>query len=430
MHRETRQLVAWSFYDWANNGFSTLIQTFVFAAYFTRRVAADEATGSAQWGMAIGLAGLVVAVSGPILGAIADQTGRRKPWIAGFTLLCVVATGLLWLVRPSPESVPLALVLVAVGTIGAELAVVFYNAMLPDLAAPERIGRWSGWAWGLGYAGGLLCLAVALVGFVDETPWFSLDRESGANVRATFVLAAAWYLVFALPLLIVVRERTTREPGLAEAIASGWHQIVTSVRHVRRYAPIVRFLVARMIYIDGLATLFAFGGVYAAGTFAMSESQVLTFGIALNVTAGIGAFAFGWIDDRIGAKPTILVSLVGLMVPGTVMLLVDSQAMFWACGLVLGIFVGPVQAASRSFLARCAPQELRNEMFGLYALSGKATAFLGPLLVGWLSYWAGSQRVGMSAIIVLLAVGLGLMLTVPAAPQLGAEHARASPAPR
>jgi len=414
--RTNKHLVAWSFYDWANNGFATVIQTFVFAAYFTRRVAADEATGSAQWGMAIGISGLIVAVSGPILGAVADQIGRRKPYIGGFTTLCVVATALLWFVVPSTESVPLALVLVGLGTIGAELAVIYYNAMLPELSPPDRIGRWSGWAWGLGYAGGLLCLVIALVVFVGDNAWWELDRESAANVRATFLLSAAWYFVFALPLLVFVPESSpVRKKSWAQATREGWQQIRTSVLHVRRYAHIVRFLVARMIYIDGLATLFAFGGVYAAGTFDMNESEVLMFGIALNVTAGLGAVAFGWIDDHVGAKQTILVSLVGLIVPGTLILLVDSQVWFWLLGLLLGIFVGPVQAASRSFLARIAPADLRNEIFGLYALSGKATAFVGPLLVGWISYWASSQRAGMSAIIVLFAIGLVLMRTVPAA---------------
>jgi len=182
---------------------------------------------------------------------------------------------------------------------------------------------------------------------------------------------------------------------------------------VRRYGHIIRFLIARMIYVDGLATVFAFGGVYAAGTFDMTEQEVLMFGIALNVTAGIGAAAFAWVDDRIGAKPTILLSLVGLMVAGTLILLVESPTLFWTFGMLLGLFVGPVQAASRSFMARVAPQALLTEMFGLYALSGKATAYLGPFLVGWLTYASGSQRVGMGTVIVFFLVGFLLMLTVP-----------------
>jgi UMF1 family MFS transporter len=168
-----------------------------------------------------------------------------------------------------------------------------------------------------------------------------------------------------------------------------------------------------MLYSDGLLTLFMFGGVYAAGTFDMSQADVLKFGIALNVSAGLGAGAFAWVDDRIGAKATIMLSLVGLIVPGVLILVIESQAVFWLLGIVLGIFIGPVQAASRSYLARAAPKALRAEMFGLYALSGKATAFLGPLMVGWLTHLTGSQRIGMSPIIILLTLGFVLMFTVP-----------------
>jgi len=170
-----------------------------------------------------------------------------------------------------------------------------------------------------------------------------------------------------------------------------------------------------MLYSDGLATVFAFGGVYAAGTFPMSEQEVLLFGIALSATAGLGAAGFAWVDDWIGGKRTILLSLAGLIISATLILLVEASALFWACGLLLGVFVGPVQAASRSLLARLAPESLQNQMFGLYALSGKATAFLGPLLVGWVTYWAGSQRVGMGTILGFFVVGFVLMLRVPAA---------------
>ncbi len=177
---------------------------------------------------------------------------------------------------------------------------------------------------------------------------------------------------------------------------------------------VVKFLIARMLYIDGLATLFAFGGVYAAGTFDMSQHQILLFGISLNVTAAVGAALFAWVDDKIGGKPTILISLLGLILPGLLILFVDSMNIFWGLGMVLGLFVGPVQAASRSLLARMSPPALQNEMFGLFALSGKATAFMGPLLVGWITEWFGSQRAGMGVIIMLFVIGFLLMLTVPA----------------
>lgn len=407
-------LIAWAFYDWANSAFFTLIQTFVFATYFVRMVADNETIGTALWGYMTAAAGLIIALGGPVLGAMADQGGRRKPWIAAFTLLSVIVTAGLWFVAPTSGYVYLALVLVGLGTLGAEFANIFYNAMLPSLASPDRIGRWSGWGWGFGYAGGLFCLAIALLGFVgDETPWFDLDREASEHVRATFFVTAAWMLVFSVPLLLMTPDTPSTGKTLSQSVVDGLRQLRDSVWHIRRYRYIVRFLIAWMFYNNGLLTLFMFGGVYAAGTFNMSEADVLKLGLTLNLAAGFGAVLFAWVDDWIGAKATIMLSLVGLIVPGTLILLVHSPAVFWSLAIVIGVFVGPVQAASRSYLARAAPEALRTEMFGLYALSGKATAFLGPLLVGWLTHVTGSQRVGMAPIVVLLAIGLLIMLAVP-----------------
>jgi MFS transporter, UMF1 family len=409
-----RGLWSWALYDWANSGFSTVIQTFVFAAYFTRQVAVDEAVGTAQWGNMVSAAALVVALGGPVLGAMTDQDGRRKRWIVLLTVVCAIATALLWSVRPAHGFVVRALVLVGVGTAATELASMLYNAMLPELAPADRIGRWSGWGWGLGYAGGLVCLVGALVLLGPLGRRWGLDGESAGPVRASFVLVAAWYLVFALPLFVFTHDRPRLAPPPGGALRAGLRQLGQSIRDVRRHALILRFLVARMLYTDGLATLFAFGGVFAAGTFGMTERQVLEFGIALNVTAGLGAAGFAWMDDQLGPKPTIVVALVGLIVAGTGMLVVRPLALFWAFGLALGLFVGPAQAASRTLMAELAPAALRNQMFGLYAFSGKATAFIGPLLVGWVTWWTGSQRAGMGTIIVLLALGLALLAWVPA----------------
>jgi MFS transporter, UMF1 family len=409
----TPGLLSWACYDWANQPFATLIQTFVFSVYFTQSVAESATTGSAQWGTALGLAGFVVAIAGPILGAIADQGGRRKPWIIGFTLLCVLAIALMWFVEPSPNFVWLALVLVGLATIGSELSLVFYNSLLPRLASPDRVGRWSGWSWGLGYAGGLLCLVIALVVFIGpKGAWLGLNAEVGEPVRAIALFAAAWYLLFALPLFIITPDAPSSGKTPGEMMREGLGQLRQTFREVRRHGPMLRFLVAHMIYIDGLATLFAFGGIYAAGTFGLSGEMLLVLGIALNMAAGIGAFAFAWIDDRIGSKATVLLSLIGLIAPGTVILLVHSPALFWIFALALGLFVGPAQAAGRSLLARMAPEHLQNQMFGFFALSGKATAFLGPALAGWLTYWADSQRIGMATIVVFLVIGFLIMLTV------------------
>ena len=407
--------VAWAFYDWANSSYAAIISTFVFPTYFARQVASDPTTGTTLWGNTVGIAGLLVALAAPALGAITDQDGRRKPWIALFTLLCVLATAALWLVRPQLSSVLPAMLLAGLATVASELAVVFYNAMLPSLTHPARLGRWSGWAWGLGYVGGIGCLLLALLGFVQDPGWFALPRDEFEHVRATFVLVAVWYAVFSLPLFLFTPDEAARGIRPRQAIRDGLGQLRDSIRRVRAYAAILRFLIARMIFIDGLATIFAFGGVYAAGTFGMNEEQVLLFGIALNVTAGLGAAAFAWIDDWLGSKETILVSLVGLMIPAALLLFIKSLTLFWLFGMLLGVFVGPAQAAGRSYLAHAAPPVLRNEMFGLFAFSGKATAFAGPLLVAWVTAAFDSQRAGMSVILFLLAIGFALMLRVPAA---------------
>jgi UMF1 family MFS transporter len=401
----------WASYDFANSAFPTVIETFVFAAYFTRQVAADPVTGAAQWGMAVGLAGLVVALLGPVMGAIADHGGGQRRWLAATTALCVLPTAALWWVTPHSPHVLGALLLVGVATVGIELGSVIYNALLPRLAPPEQLGRWSGWGWGLGYAGGLLCLVLALFGLVREGAWLPLPRGDASHVRATFVLTAVWFAVFALPLLTA--RLPGREVGGRLELRASLRDLARTLRGLPRQGPLLRFLIARMLYTDGLATLFAFGGVYAAGTFAMSESQVLAFGIGLNVTAGIGAAAFAHLDDRIGSRATIVIALLALLACGAGALLAPNATAFWGAGLALGVFVGPAQAASRSLLARMAPPEQRNQLFGLFTLSGKATAFLGPMLVGMATLASGSQRVGMAVIPALWLAGLALLMSVP-----------------
>ncbi|MFH1914591.1 MAG: MFS transporter [Pseudomonadota bacterium] len=410
-----RSLWAWAFYDWANSGFAALVQTFVFAAFFARAVAENETVGTALWGNMMGTAGLIIGLGGPLLGAVADRSGRRKPWLAVFTALCIGATACLWFVRPDPSYVWLALLLVGLGTIGSEYAMLFYNAMLPGLARHDAIGRWSGWGWGLGYGGGLVLLIIALYGFVEPDAWFGLPRGEAEHVRAVMPLTALWYLVFCLPLFLLCPDAPSKGVGLGRAVSEGLTQLRDSLRRVREYRDIAVFLLARMFYNDGLITMFAFGGIYAAGTFGMTPSQVIVFGIGLNITAGLGAVAFAWLDDRAGSRPTIIVSLIGLIVPSTCLLLVESQTWFWVFGLTLGLFVGPVQASSRTYLARLAPEAVRGEMFGLFALSGKLTSFVGPFLVGWLTLASGSQRVGMASVIVLFVLGLaGMMFVAPA----------------
>lgn len=410
----TRALWSWALYDWANSAFFTIVLTFVFAQYFSVSVIQDDVAGTRAWGNIVGIAGVCIAVLAPVLGAIADQSGRRKPWLITFTLLCVISSAMLWTVTPDQEQFWNAALWVGLGTLGAEFAFIFYNAMLPDLARPERTGRWSGWAWGLGYVGGIASLVVALYGFIEaDSTLLSLNRDEAEHVRATFVLVAVWYLVFALPAFFFIPDRPATGLGMAAATRAGLAQLKDSIAHVRQYRDIVRFLIARMLYTDGLATIFTFGGVYAAGTFDMGPTEVLQFAIALNVTAGLGALGFAWIDDALGGRNTILLSLAGLGCSALAILVVEGATAFWIWGMILGIFVGPLQSASRSHLARVAPLHLQTQMFGLFAFSGKATAFAGPLLVGWVTAVTESQRLGMSTILVFLLIGFVLMLKVP-----------------
>jgi UMF1 family MFS transporter len=409
-----RALVSWCLYDWANSAYPTVILTFVFATYFTQGVAADPITGTAQWGFALTASGAILALGSPILGAIADRTGARKPWLATFTALGVIATAALWFVGPSPAFVALAVALVVLSNCGFEFGVVFYNAMLPDLVPPSRIGRLSGWGWGIGYAGGLVCLVIALFVLIKpETPLFGLSKATAEHVRAATILTALWFAAFSLPILLWTPDRPARRVGFGRAVREGAQALMTTLRNVRRHRAVAVYLIAQMIYTDGLNTLFAFGGIYAAGTFSMSLEEVLMFGIALNVTAGLGAFGFAWVDDWIGSKTTIAIGLVAVTLLGAAILVVHDRTQFWALGLALGVFFGPIQSASRSLMAHLSPAEMRTEMFGLYALTGKATAFLGPMLLGWATLASGSQRVGMGTVLVFFVIGLALLLRVP-----------------
>ncbi len=410
---EGKGLFAWALYDWANSSYFVIIQTFIFAAYFTKAIAENVEVVTAQWGNMISIAGIVIAIGAPVFGAIADQAGRRKPWIAAFSVLCIIACCLLWFAEPGPDSLWLALGMGFLATIGAEFAFIFYSAMLPDLVPPEKLGRWSGWGWGMGYAGGLACLLVALVAFIQtDGLWLGLDKSTSEPVRATFILTAIWYAIFSLPLFFKTPDNPSLNKKVTEAVRNGFIQLKISIKEVGKFKNIVKFLFARMFYNDAVVTIFAMGGVYAAGTFDMDEEQILMFGIGLNVTAGLGAFAFAWLDDKSGSKFTINASILGLLIPLVALIIVKDITWFIVWGLILGIFVGPTQAASRSFMARLSPPELTNQMFGLLALSGKVTSFIGPFLVGLLTVQFGSQRLGMSAILVLLLIGLLLMFTV------------------
>ena len=404
-----RAIWSWALYDFANSPFTTLVVTFVYATYFTQVIAPDPITGTALWSRAVTITALVVAICSPILGALADRGGYRKLFVLIFTLICVLATAGLYSVLPG--QIAAALILVVIANIAYEFGVVFYNAFLPDLVPPERVGRISGYGWGLGYMGGLLALALALVTLIQpETPWFGFGTEAGENIRATNLLVAVWFVVFTLPFLFWVHEDKSMVSSSGRVVSEAIAQLRTTFVEIRRFKEVVRFLIARFIYNNGLVTVFAFGGIYAAESFGFTLEEVLIFGIVLNVAAGLGALAMGHLDDAIGGKRTIMVSLVGLTAATVLAVLATTKPWLWVAGIVIGIFSGPNQSASRSLMARFVPPESENEFFGFFAFSGKFTAFVGPFLLGLLTQWTGSQRWGVSVVLVMFVIGLLIMI--------------------
>lgn len=408
-----RSIIAWCFYDWANSSYFTVIMTFIFATYFTEKVAVSNISGTAQWGYTMAIAGLIVALLSPLLGAVSDHQQRRKPWIFVFTVLAVLACALLWFARPYPDYIYFTLMCVALGLIGVEVGMVFYNAMLKDLVPKAYLGRISGWAWGFGYLGGLLSLVISLFVFVQGNPvWLYLDEDSFEQIRICGPFVAVWFALFAVPLFIFTPDPEVQSVDLLTATKKGLRTLWHTLCSLRDYKEIVKFLLARIFYIDGLNTIFAFGGIYAAGTFGMSFKEIIEFGIAMNIAAGFGAASFAWLDDYLGAKQTIIIALVIMIITGSGMLLAETTRQFWILGMGLSLCVGPVQAASRSLMARLAPTEIVTEMFGLYALSGKVTAFIGPWLLGLVTLHFNSQRLGMSTVVCFLGIGLLLLCFV------------------
>ncbi len=410
----SKETVSWCLYDWANTAFGTVIITFIYSVYFARGIVGDETQGAALWSYAIGFSGLLIALLSPVFGAIADQSGRRKPWILFFTLLCCVFTALLWFGTPSASTylIVLLLLCLVVANIGLEMGTVFYNAMLPQIAAGNRMGRVSGIAWAMGYFGGLACLITALFGIVglgEIRPLISLPQENSEHLRAVAPLTALWLLLFSLPLFFFVSEKERGDFSYKGIIRQSFRTLGQTILSFKENKNLGLFLIASALYRDGLNTLFAVGGIYAAGEFGMEFDEILMFAIGLNVSAGLGAAAFAFLDDLKGSKLTISLALLGLIGLGIAILLVDDKATFMVLALFLGIFMGPAQAASRTLAGRLAPEGIITQTYGFYAFTGKSIAFTGPLLYGLMTDLFGTQQAGMVSIIAFWAVGLFLL---------------------
>ena len=422
MKDDRTTIAAWCTYDWANSAFTTLVVTFIYSTYFVQAFADDPDTGTAFWSRGIVVSSILIAVLSPVLGAAADRGGARRKFLIISTLVCVAATAVLAFITPDQSNAVLkALTVFVIANVAFEVGMVFYNAFLPAVVSPERIGRVSGYGWGLGYAGGLVCLVVALLVFVGlpgSDPLLALSTEDAFNVRATNLLVAGWFLIFSLPIFLWVRDSAKGASvsiGVPETGRSPLRQAFTDLKvtaqKIRHYRQLIRFLLARLVYNDGLVTVFAFAGIYASGTFDFTQSDIIVFGIVINVAAGLGAWVFGIMDDRRGGKSTIMVSLVALSVATLIAVLAPGRPWLWVAGIGIGIFAGPNQSASRSLMGRFVPERHQSEFFGFFAFSGKATAFLGPLLLGILSEAYG-QRVGVSVVVLFFLAGGALLWTV------------------
>lgn len=440
----TRAVASWITFDWATQPFFTLITTFVFAPYFAAHLASDPVAGQSLWGYATGAAGFAIALMSPVLGAIADANGARKPWIFFFSLLLVGGSLALWWAAPGAEAaVAIALVAFAVATIGAEFATVFTNAMMPSLVDESRLGRLSGTGWAVGYVGGLVSLVVTLglmVGNPDTgltlfgmAPILGLDPTAYEGDRASGPLTAIWYVVFVIPLFLFVPD-APRRMGLGPAVLTGCRDLAGTISGLRRHANAARYLLARMVYADGLVALFAFGAIYAAGIFGWTSIELGLFGILILVTGTFGAIVGGRLDDRIGPKRVIMISLAVLTVTSIGILSVDrehiafvvavapgddgglfgsvSEQAYLVLGGVIGLISGPLQSASRTLLVKVSPRNQMTQFFGLYALSGKVTSFVGPLAVGALTALSGSQRIGISILVLFFIAGAALLAGV------------------
>lgn len=440
-----RAVAGWILFDPACQPYFTLITTFIFAPYFASAVAPTPAEGQSLWGFATGAAGLVIAVCSPILGAVADASGRRKPWIAAFGLMLMTGAALLWFAVPGDTArIPLVLAAFAIGTIGVEFATVFNNAIMPDLVPPERLGRLSGIGWAAGYFGGLVSLALMLCFFstAPETgltliglpPALGLDAASREGDRFSGPLTALWFAVLVLPMFLFVPDRAKGLPFRA-AVAKGFGEIRGLVPKLKARPPLARFLLANMIYADGLVALFAFGGIYAAGTFGWGSIEIGIFGILLTITGTAGALAGGWLDDAFGPRVVILGALLALLfacvgllsvdrgsilfgfvptAPGTGLYGTLPEKVYVGFGLLIGAVAGPLQAASRTLLVRLAPPENIGECFGLFALSGKITSFAAPTTVAIVTALTQSQRAGVAVLVVFFGMGAVLVAGVRA----------------
>jgi MFS transporter, UMF1 family len=427
------QVLAWASWDWGSAAFNAVMTTFVFTVYLTSNSFGGEDQASAVLGGALAVAGFTIALLAPVTGQRSDAGGRRKLWLGVNTAAVAILTALCFFVFPRPEFLLLGVSLIALGNVFFEFAGVNYNAMLAQISTPRNIGKVSGLGWGAGYLGGIVALLIVLQLFVQPSfEWFGASTEDSLNIRLVAVFSALWFFVFALPVLFAVPELPKAPQAGRLGIVGSYGLLIRRIKAIYATSPhTIYFLLASAIFRDGLAAVFTFGGIIAAGTFGFGLSQVIFFAIFGNVVAAAGAIIGGFLDDKIGPKSVIIGSLVGLLIAGTVILVLGNgnyvffgmdwpgSTTFWVFGLFLCLFVGPAQSSSRAYLARLAPHGESGELFGLYATTGRAVSFLAPALFTVCITLATplvapgeAQRWGVLGIMVVLLAGLLVLLPV------------------
>lgn len=416
------KITAWALWDWGAQPWNTVITTFVFAVYLTSDSFGSTNHTSQMLALSTAIAGFFVAVLAPVLGQNSDRSGRTVRNLRWQTWLLALITGSLFLVKADPGYLVLGLVLLGVGSVVSEIAGVNYNATIEQVATPRTIGRVSGYGWGFGYLGGIVALLVLYFLFIQpDVGLFGVTGDEGMDIRVSMLVCAVWIAVFTIPSLVSLKDRPVeRAPrvGVVDSyrlLFGTIRRLWTTSRHT------VWFLLASALFRDGLAGVFAFGAVLAAGTFGMSAGEVIIFGAAANIVAGVATILFGLLDDRIGPKKVIMLSLIALVILGTLIFVLHDggKTVFWVLGLGLTVFVGPAQAASRSFLARLIPEGKSGEIFGLYATTGRVVSFLSPAAFG-VGIWLGArvtgeentQYWGILGIVLILAAGAVAMIRV------------------
>jgi UMF1 family MFS transporter len=420
-------VVAWALWDCGSTGLNAIVVTFVFSVHLTGTVGAGlpGETSPASWlGRALAAAGLVVALLAPVTGIWVEAPRRRRRVLAVLTGVAVALTSAMSLIRDDYHYLWPGLLLLACTAACSDLASVPYNAMLRQLSTPETSGRISGFGWAAGYFGSVVLLLVAYLGFISgdgaTRGLLGIPVDDGMNVRAAMLLAAAWFALFALPLLITVpapaAEAAEQERvGFIGAYRKLWSEVVGQWRRDRN---VVYYLLASAVFRDGLAGVFAFGAVLGVRVYGLTDADVLLFGVSACIVAGVGAVLGGLLDDRVGSKPVIVGSLTAMILVGLTLIGLSGALAFWVCGLLLCLFIGPTQSSARTLMLRMSADGKEGVAFGLYTTTGRAVSFLAPWLFFTFIDLFGTDRAGMGGLCLVLAAGLAALLSVRAPRQV------------